>query len=344
MGDFAGYGASPVFLYRKEVSEMKHSFSLRETEPVFGRIRSAPQQRVVKNLLLNLAIAVLIEIICIGMQITAYIAVAFGQAIVDALRGKTDDNTAGIIADSMAFSLFLTAICVVLCMLYCLVLERRPLRTLGFAKRHSLRDYLIGAAAGFLLMSGAVMLSWAFGGVTFAGIAENIPWGTLVILFLGWMIQGFSEELNFRGYLMMTLGTHHKPLTAVAVSSLAFAAMHLGNDGIGVFPIVNLTLFGVLAALYFLRTDSIWGIAALHSVWNAVQGNFYGCLVSGIENNAAILHFEQVSGMEWLNGGAFGPEGGAGVTAVLLLGIVILWLLPQKKEEQSNGTETKGIL
>jgi hypothetical protein len=312
---------------------MKHPIQLYDTIPVFYRIRKAPN-KVVRSILIN-ALIFFVYIL----------AASLAESIVMALFGDpeiafgTSEN--GVTASVkmtrglVILMLYLTLISIALTFVYCCSIEKRKVRTLGLCRRSVLRDYLIGTLAGIGMMTAVVLLAWAGGGLTCRGVAKSIPWGPMLLFLFGWMIQGFSEELTFRGYLMMTTGTHHNPLAAVAVSSLAFAAAHLGNDGISIFAFVNLTLFGVLAALLFLRTDSIWCVAAVHSFWNMAQGNLFGLKVSGIDVSATFFRFDMTEGKTWLNGGAFGLEGGAATTVVMLLGIVVVFLLPQRTPEPS---------
>ena len=233
--------------------------------------------------------------------------------------------------DWMLFILFCTLIVIIMTLLYCRKVENRPLRTLGMLKQRLFPHYAAGALLGFAAFGGATAAAWALGALKFDGQSPDISWGTLGLLVLGWMIQGFSEEITFRGWLMTSLGAHHSAGLSLAVSSLLFAAMHLFNPGITVLAFCNLVLFGLFAGLYFLRTRNIWGIAAFHTVWNAVQGNFFGISVSGLNAGQTVFRFSQVSGHDWLNGGEFGMEGGLAVTAVLVTGILLAWFLPEPK-------------
>ena len=76
-----------------------------------------------------------------------------------------------------------------------------------------------------------------------------------------------------------------------------------------------------------------WGAAALHSVWNWAQGNFFGMQVSGIPTGSSVFSFSQTEQAKWIGGGMFGLEGGAAATVVMLAVIVILLLIPARKYE-----------
>ena len=138
------------------------------------------------------------------------------------------------------------------------------------------------------------------------------------------MLQGMSEEVLCRGYLMVSIGRRYSMWVAILSNSLIFAALHLLNDGISVLALINLVLYGVFASLYFIERGSIWGVAAFHSVWNLVQGNFWGLRVSGIVTECSVFQSTIADNRNIINGGDFGPEGGLAVTIVLAVGICAL--------------------
>ncbi|MBR5372102.1 MAG: CPBP family intramembrane metalloprotease [Oscillospiraceae bacterium] len=220
---------------------------------------------------------------------------------------------------------------------YARYIEQRSPRTMGFLRRGALWKYAVGALAGTAMTAGAVMIPYLLGAAAYGG---STPENILPVLGLlpFWMIQGLSEELEFRGYFMLTLGLHASPLSAVCISALAFSLAHIGNAGITHFASVNLLLAGILLALIFLRTGSIWCGAALHTFWNLAQGNLFGISVSGGEQSVSVLHYAPVPGAEkWISGGDFGIEGSIGSAAVYLLAILIVWLLPQAAGNARGG-------
>ena len=74
----------------------------------------------------------------------------------------------------------------------------------------------------------------------------------------------------------------------------------------------------------FVREGSLWGIGAQHAAWNWAQGNLFGFEVSGIAPAGGMLFNMMETGPDEITGGAFGPEGGLVITAVLLIGIAVL--------------------
>lgn len=231
----------------------------------------------------------------------------------------------------MIFSLFATLGMTLITMLFCKLIQKRKMNTLGFTKEGAGREYLIGLGVGFVMFSSAVLICVLTGAIKIDGFSETFGVGMFLLFLLGYMLQGMSEEVLCRGYVMVSIGRRYSMWVAVISNAVIFAALHLLNSGISVLAFINLVLFGVFASLYFLKRGNIWGIAALHSVWNLVQGNFWGLRVSGIVTECSVLRSTMVDGKEIFNGGAFGPEGGLGVSVVLLIGICVL--LRNKKNE-----------
>ncbi len=239
------------------------------------------------------------------------------------------DNLMSLIENSdtvIIAGLFTTLSMILIPLLFCKLIQKRSMRTLGFVKKNSGKEYLKGLAFGFVMFSAAVHICFLTGALQFNGFSETLAVGTFLLFVAGFLIQGMAEEVLLRGYFMVSFARRHAMWTAVVVNSVAFAALHLLNDGISVLAIVNLTLFGIFASLYFVKSGSIWGVAAFHSVWNLVQGNLYGIQVSGIETSTSVLSSTLTESMNLINGGSFGLEGGLAVTIVLVIGILLLFV------------------
>ncbi len=310
----------------------REQFTLQNTVDIFSRLRCHAKFRTPKNLFLQLFIACGVYIATFIQQIEFVFAITLIVQIVLQGSGMSmEAASAWLDENSMLLFLFSTVATIVAVALYCFLIERRTPRNMGFSRYHVFSDYLIGMIAGVGTLSAALLIAWLGGSMEYVGMNPNIAWGTLGLFFLGWMIQGFSEEFLCRSYLMMSVGAHHRPWVAVFINAIIFAALHLGNDNISVLAILNLTLYGIVASLYYLRTDSVWGIAAMHSMWNCAQGNLFGIEVSGNAIDDVIWKFQPTGEHLWLSGGSFGLEGGLGVTIVELLSILVLLCIPQRK-------------
>jgi len=225
--------------------------------------------------------------------------------------------------------LFANIAMILLTMLFCKVIQKRKMRTLGFVKKDMFKEYGIGLGVGFVIFTIAVLLCVITGSLKL-GASVNFALGTWILFGLGYMIQGMAEEVLCRSYFMVSLARRYPMWVAVILNALFFAALHLGNSGISFLAFVNLTLFGVFASVYFIKRGNIWGIGAIHSIWNFVQGNFYGIKVSGMESSCSVFASAMTEGRDLIHGGAFGLEGGLAVTLVLVAGTLFLLTKPAK--------------
>lgn len=233
--------------------------------------------------------------------------------------------------------LFANLVMIGIVMLFCKVLQKRKMNTLGFVKGQVGKEYLKGLGFGFLVFSAAVLICVLTGSLRIEGISEGFAAGTFLLFVLGFLIQGMAEEVLCRGYFLVSFGRRHRIWAAVLVNSLFFAALHLGNSGVSPLALVNLTLFGIFASVYFIKSGNIWGVGAFHSIWNLVQGNFYGIRVSGIVTECSVFASTPAEGRGLINGGSFGLEGGLAVTIVLLAAICFLfWKYPAKTSAAEN--------
>lgn len=254
--------------------------------------------------------------------------------LVNFLSRKEDpiDADAGLLV-----SLFSTAIAVVVVLLFCRFAQKRPPASVGFRKKNAGREYLVGMLVGTVMISAAIGLCAATGSVRI-GRADEFRVGLWVAYLIGFLIQGASEEILFRGYFMVSFARKNSLVAAVIISSVFFAAAHLLNEGVNALALANLFLFGVLAALWILRRGSLWGACAMHSLWNFVQGNVFGVSVSGTETVASPLETVADAGRTFWNGGEFGAEGGFSVTIVLAIGVLLLlFVIPDRSDERAGS-------
>ncbi|HEM4990951.1 TPA: CPBP family intramembrane metalloprotease [Streptococcus suis] len=202
--------------------------------------------------------------------------------------------------------------------------EKSPWLGLGIRKKRALKDFLLGWGIGAAMLITCVLLMWGFGAiqVTSFQFSANLV-GEFLILVLAWSIQGTTEELLTRGWMFSSLSAKHNIPVGILISSLFFTFLHLGNDAISLIPLLDLTLFAILASLVMLKTGNIWVISGIHAAWNCFQGNVFAFPVSGTQAGQAFIAVE-TSGPDWLSGGAFGVEGS--VISLLIQAGIITWL------------------
>jgi membrane protease YdiL (CAAX protease family) len=94
--------------------------------------------------------------------------------------------------------------------------------------------------------------------------------GFVIVVFL---VQGGSEEVIFRGWLMSTLAARWGVRAAVIVSSLFFMVFHahvfISGLVFGIIALTGLGLVGLVFALLSLLTRSIVEAIAAHGAFNA---------------------------------------------------------------------------
>ncbi|WP_073148318.1 CPBP family intramembrane glutamic endopeptidase [Paramaledivibacter caminithermalis] len=215
-------------------------------------------------------------------------------------------------------------------------IEKRPLYTMGFGKDSFFKKYFRGFILGFLMMGFCVIAFTVMGlvriDVSNPSIKGFNALGSVFIVLMGWMIQGASEEIMIRGWLLPVIGSRHNVALGIFISSTLFGAMHLLNANINILPMLNLILFGLFAALYVIWEGGIWGICGLHSAWNWTQGNVFGIEVSGnLPAGGILIDLETAQGSELITGGLFGIEGGVVCSIVLALGIITLVFLIKRR-------------
>ena len=226
--------------------------------------------------------------------------------------------------------LFSDIVMMLIVFLFCRFIQKRKLRPLGFIKKGMLKEYGLGMLLGFAFFSVCVLLGVLFGGLKIEGISPEFSIGIFVAYLLGYMVQGMTEEVLCRGYFLGSYARRYPVYAAVLANSLLFASLHLLNSGISVLAFINITLFGIFASIYFIRRGSIWGIGAFHSIWNLVQGNFYGIKVSGTPVGNTLFTTQAIAGKSLWNGGDFGMEGSLICTIVLTCGIIFLYTRKNK--------------
>ncbi|MDE6387259.1 MAG: CPBP family intramembrane metalloprotease [Lachnospiraceae bacterium] len=238
---------------------------------------------------------------------------------------------------SLAATIGMTAVTIA----FCRFIQKRRLEAIGFTKQRAGKDYLIGFGMGFVLFSAAVLLCVLTGALKIDGFSGTFNIGIFVFFTIGFMLQGMSEEVICRGYLMVSIGRRYSMWVAILSNSLIFASLHLFNNGISVLAFINLALYGIFASLYFIERGNIWGVAAFHSVWNLVQGNFWGLRVSGMTAECSVFRSTLADNRDIINGGAFGPEGGLAVTIVLAVGIVVLLKRIQDRKQDNVDSSVR---
>lgn len=248
------------------------------------------------------------------------------------IAGAVEAANALVQTDTMTIlMLFSNAGIILVTPLFCKLIQKRKVTTVGFQKPDMWKEYLTGMGIGFGIFTAAVLLCVITGSLKIQGMSPSFSIGIFVLFLLGYLVQGMAEEVLCRGYFLVSVSRRYPLAVGIIANAVLFAALHLLNNGITVLAFINLVLFGVFASVYFVKRGNIWGVGALHSIWNLAQGNVYGIRVSGIQTSCSVLSSEMVAGRELINGGDFGLEGGLAVTIVLVVGTLVLLATRQRR-------------
>ena len=214
------------------------------------------------------------------------------------------------------------------------VIEKRSFSSIGFNKNNWLKKYSLGFLIGLAMMSIIVLILFPFGYITveknpIQPVGISAIASVLVILF-GWIIQGATEEIVTRGWLLNVLSTKYNIGVGLLISSTLFGLMHLTNPNVNYIAVINIILVGLFYGLYVIKTNDLWAVCGMHSAWNFAQGNIFGFKVSGLDVSVGSLIDLNLVGSDFVTGGIFGPEAGITATFILLASIGILLFIDKK--------------
>lgn len=312
---------------------------------IFNMAEKGGERGIIKQLLIFLWVFIIANLIAsVPTIIYEFIAIGTGKLNPEEINAELA-TTAG--ADSriwILLSLFGTLLASIYTIRRAIKKENRTLESFGFRGKTAFKEYVIGMILSFLMISAVVGVNILTGAMTIEIAKDALSSMTMlyiILYFLGFFFQGAFEEIIIRGYLMVNIGGKHSVATSIIISSIVFSVMHGANPGIGGIAILNLLLIAIFYALYIICFDNIWGACAMHSVWNFLQGCFYGIQVSGMEIVDTFFVCSAVPGKELINGGAFGAEGGIATSIITGLSILILLIYMKKKGKFEEKVEEK---
>jgi len=200
------------------------------------------------------------------------------------------------------------------------LIEQRRVREL------SLRAITTFGIGGF--MTGAVLFSivagllWLLGVYHVTAINPNVNWLPQVLV--TGVGAGICEEIIARGVIFRIIEEGLGTWFALVVSALFFGGAHIFNPGATLWSSAAIAIeAGVMLALLYHVTRSLWACIGLHAAWNIMQGTFYGIPVSGGAVDGWLV--SNRTGPTWLSGGMFGAE--ASVVALLVCSLLTAGLL-----------------
>jgi CAAX protease family protein len=191
---------------------------------------------------------------------------------------------------------------------------------IGFfvAPRSLVRELALGVVFAALLIGSIDVVILLFTDLHHVR-ADGFPWSELWIVFIP---AAMHEELVFRGYVFQRIHAWNRS-AGIAASSLVFALLHGGNQGVTPVAIASITLAGVMLALAYERYERLWFPIGIHIAWNVASGPVLGYDVSGYVSSHTLWHTEG-NGNLLVTGGEFGIEGSVAAVLFEIVAVVLL--------------------
>lgn len=208
-----------------------------------------------------------------------------------------------------------------------LLIERRRMHELSL---RTVPTYgAAGLLAGFLIFSIVVGLLWLFGSYHVLGVNADVNW--LPAVLVAGLGAGIGEEVLTRGALYRIVEEGLGTWWALAISAIFFGGAHIFNPGASLWSSLAIAIeAGILLALVFHVTRTLWACIGLHAAWNITQGTIYGIPVSGSDAKGWLISSR--TGPDWLSGGAFGAEASVVALAVCTSVSVVLLLIALRRK------------
>lgn len=214
----------------------------------------------------------------------------------------------------------------------CLVrVEGRPWRDLGLGAAAARPGVLaLGTLLGALAIGVPTVVLLALGQLRAEPMPDGSWWGAAAALLVTLAPSALFEELLVRGYPFQVLRESAGAPAAVLLTSVVFGVLHLQNPGADLRSAALVTLAGIFLAGVVLATGSLWAAFTAHLAWNWTLAGGLHALVSGLSFAAPDYRVVD-AGPDWLTGGVWGPEGGAGAGVGMLGALAVLRLLATRR-------------
>jgi len=204
-------------------------------------------------------------------------------------------------------------------LLYVQLLEKRPAHELS---RFRIALLALGTLVGLVWFGLLMAMLYAGGHYKINGFSFPNRLLSAVIFALGTAIW---EEVTFRGLLFRITEQTFGTWVGVAVSAVAFGALHGLNPNASLAASVAIILeSGILLAAAYFATRTLWFPIGLHFGWNFAEDFIFGVRMSGHAQRPAIVDGTLTGSSLW-TGGVYGLESSIWAIgmAAILSGVLI---------------------
>lgn len=201
--------------------------------------------------------------------------------------------------------------------------EKTTFDYFGFSKENNLLAIKSGLGLAIFSVVGIVVILLVSNNISLT-LSKGLKIGIIIILIILVLIQGFLEEVVFRGYLMTRLAAKKGKWIAIILSALFYIVFRMSNPTTSKLDLINIFLISIVMSLLYWYFDNILVIAIFHAFWNCISGVIFGFNISGIRVSDSIFTVEAISDKQILIGGSYGIEGSIIVTVFFaILGLLV---------------------
>ena len=201
--------------------------------------------------------------------------------------------------------------------------EKTTFEYFGFSKENNLEAIKVGAGLAIFSIVGVVAILLMSNNISLS-LSKDLKIGIIIILTMLVLMQGFLEEVVFRGYLMTRLAAKKGKWIAILLSSLFYLVFRMSNPTTSKIDLLNIFLISVVMSLLYWYFDNVLVIAIFHAFWNCISGLVFGFNLSGIKLSDSIFTVAAISDKQILIGGSYGIEGSIIVTVFFaILGLLV---------------------
>ncbi len=217
--------------------------------------------------------------------------------------------------------------------------EKTTFDYFGFSKENNLVAIKAGLGLAIFSVVGIVVILLVSNNISLT-LSKDLKIGIIIILIILVLIQGFLEEVVFRGYLMTRLAAKKGKWIAIILSSLFYIVFRMSNPTTSKLDLINIFLISIVMSLLYWYFDNILVIAIFHAFWNCISGVIFGFNISGIRVSDSIFTVEAISDKQILISGSYGIEGSIIATVFFaILGLLVymgLYLKMFKRIERNK--------
>lgn len=201
--------------------------------------------------------------------------------------------------------------------------EKTTFEYFGFSKENNLEAIKVGAGLAIFSIVGVVAILLMSNNISLS-LSKDLKIGIIIILTILVLMQGFLEEVVFRGYLMTRLAAKKGKWIAILLSSLFYLVFRMSNPTTSKIDLLNIFLISVVMSLLYWYFDNVLVIAIFHAFWNCISGLIFGFNLSGIKLSDSIFTVAAISDKQILIGGSYGIEGSIIATVFFaILGLLV---------------------